>query len=164
VIDIFDRIRRQVPARLLLVGDGPDLSLAYKKARELGIVPFVDGVGAQEEVVPLLSVSDVFLLPSSQESFGLAALEAMACEVPVVASSVGGLPEVIQHGVSGFLHAPEAVDEMAESAVALLTDQALHARVSAEACRRVREEFCVERVVPMYEACYRAVTKTARAS
>ena len=157
VIDIFNRIRQRVPARLLLVGDGPDLPLAYKKARELGILPLVHGVGAQEEVVPLLSVSDVFLLPSSQESFGLAALEAMACEVPVVASRVGGLPEVVEHGVSGFLHDPEAIDEMADSAVLLLTDDALHARVSAAGCRRVREEFCVERVVPMYEACYRAV-------
>jgi N-acetyl-alpha-D-glucosaminyl L-malate synthase BshA len=157
VIDIFDRIRQKVPARLLLVGDGPDLALAYRKARELGITALVHGVGAQEEVVPLLSVSDVFLLPSSQESFGLAALEAMACEVPVVASRVGGLPEVIEHGVSGFLHAPEAIDEMATSALAILTDDELHARIGAAACRRVREEFCVERVVPMYEACYRAV-------
>ena len=157
VIDIFDRIRQKVPARLLLVGDGPDMSLAYRKARELGITALVHGVGAQEEVVPLLSVSDVFLLPSSQESFGLAALEAMACEVPVVASRVGGLPEVIEHGVSGFLHEPEAIDEMAASALAILTDDALHERIGAAACRRVREEFCVERVVPMYEACYRAV-------
>ena len=157
VIDIFDRIRQKVPARLLLVGDGPDLSLAYRKARELGITALVHGVGAQEEVVPLLSASDVFLLPSSQESFGLAALEAMACEVPVVASRVGGLPEVIEHGVSGFLHAPEAIDEMAASALALLTDDDLRARIGAAACRRVREEFCVERVVPMYEACYRSV-------
>jgi N-acetyl-alpha-D-glucosaminyl L-malate synthase BshA len=157
VVDIFDRIRQQVPARLLLVGDGPDLALAYRKARELGITPFVDSVGAQEEVVPLLSVSDVFLLPSAQESFGLAALEAMACEVPVVASRVGGLPEVIEHGVSGYLHEPDAIDEMAASALSLLTDDALHQRVSTAACRRVREEFCVERVVPMYEACYRAV-------
>ena len=157
VIDIFDRIRQQVPARLLLVGDGPDLALAYKRARELGITPLVHGVGAQEEVVPLLSISDVFLLPSSQESFGLAALEAMACEVPVVASRVGGLPEVIQHGVSGYLHPPEAINDMAASAVSLLTDEELHERVSQAACRRVRQEFCVDRVVPMYEACYRAV-------
>ena len=163
VIDIFDRIRQKVPARLLLVGDGPDLSLAYRKARELGITALVHGVGAQEEVVPLLSVSDVFLLPSSQESFGLAALEAMACEVPVVASRVGGLPEVIEHGVSGFLHDPEAIDEMAASALAILTDDELHDRIGAAACRRVREEFCVERVVPMYEECYRS-TRTARVS
>jgi len=157
VVRIFDRIRQQLPARLLLVGDGPDLGLAYRKARELGITPLIHGVGAQEEVVPLLSVSDVFLLPSAQESFGLAALESMACEVPVVASRVGGLPEVIEHGVSGFLHPPDDVDAMAESALSLLTDEALHARISQAACRRVREEFCVERVVPMYEACYRAV-------
>jgi N-acetyl-alpha-D-glucosaminyl L-malate synthase BshA len=159
VMAIFDRIRRAVPARLLLVGDGPDLALAYRMAREFGITPIVHGVGAQEEVVPLLSIADVFLLPSAQESFGLAALEAMACEVPVVASRVGGLPEVIEDGISGFLHAPEAVDEMAASAIALLTDADLHDRVSRAACRRVREQFCVERVVPMYEACYRSVVK-----
>ena len=102
-----------MPARLLLVGDGPELATAYRLARELGIAPLVHSLGAQEEVVPLLSIADLFLLPSSQESFGLAALEAMACEVPVVASRVGGLPEVIEHGVSGFLHAPDALDEMA---------------------------------------------------
>ena len=164
VMAIFDRIRHAVPARLLLVGDGPELAVAYRTARELGITPLVHGVGAQEEVVPLLSVSDIFLLPSAQESFGLAALEAMACEVPVVASRVGGLPEVVEHGVSGFLHDPDAIDEMAQSAITLLTDEALRARMSQAACRRVRQEFCVERVVPMYEACYREVMKTARAS
>ncbi len=106
---VFDRIRQEVPARLLLVGDGPELPHgAPPGARARASPPLVHGVGAQEEVVPLLSVADVFLLPSAQESFGLAALEAMACEVPVVASRVGGLPEVIEHGVSGFLHAPEA--------------------------------------------------------
>ena len=159
VMAIFDRIRQEVPARLLLVGDGPELPLAYRKARALGITPLVHGVGEQEEVVPLLSIADVFLLPSAQESFGLAALEAMACEVPVVASRVGGLPEVIEDGVSGFLHPPDAVDEMARSAIALLTDAPLHERVSQAACRRVREQFSVERVVPMYEACYRAVLR-----
>jgi N-acetyl-alpha-D-glucosaminyl L-malate synthase BshA len=157
VVDIFDRIQRQVPARLLLVGDGPDLPLAYKRARDLGITPLVHSVGAQEEVVPLLSIADVFLLPSAQESFGLAALEAMACEVPVVASRVGGLPEVIEDGVSGYLHPLDAVEEMAATALTILRDDELHARIGAAACRRVREQFCVERVVPMYEACYRAV-------
>jgi N-acetyl-alpha-D-glucosaminyl L-malate synthase BshA len=157
VIEIFDRIRREVPAHLLLVGDGPDLALAYRMARELGISSMVHGVGAQEEVVPLLSISDVFLLPSAQESFGLAALEAMACEVPVIASRVGGLPEVIEDGVSGFLHPPEAIDEMARSAIALLKDEALRERIGGAACRRVREQFCVDRVVPMYEACYRSI-------
>jgi len=104
-----------------------------------------------------LSISDVFLLPSSQESFGLAALEAMACEVPVVASRIGGLPEVIEDGVSGFLHPPDAIDEMARSAIALLKDEALRQRMGGAACRRVREQFCVDRVVPMYEACYRSI-------
>ena len=139
----------------MLVGDGPDLAIAQQIARDLGIGSLVDAVGAQEEVVPLLSIADLFLLPSAQESFGLAALEAMACEVPVVASRVGGLPEVIEHGVSGFLHPLGAVDEMAASGIELLTDSALHQRVAQAACTRVRKEFCVERVVPMYEACYR---------
>jgi N-acetyl-alpha-D-glucosaminyl L-malate synthase BshA len=155
LLAIFDRIRRVVPSRLLLVGDGPELGTAYRVARELGISNLIHIVGAQEEIVPLLSVSDVFLLPSAQESFGLAALEAMACEVPVVASNVGGLPEVIEDGISGFLHPPEALDEMAKSAIAILTDASLRARMAKGACDRVREHFCAERVVPMYEACYR---------
>ena len=140
-----------------MVGDGPVLALALRWARELGIGHLVHAVGAQEEVVPLLSIADVFLLPSAQESFGLAALEAMACEVPVVASDVGGLPEVIEHGVSGFLHPLDAEDEMAESAIALLTDPARQHEVGQAACRRVREQFCVERVVPMYESFYRGL-------
>ena len=157
VMAVFERIRRQLPAKLLLVGDGPELATAYRIARELGLSPHVHAVGAQEEVLPLLSISDVFLLPSAQESFGLAALEAMACEVPVVASRVGGLPEVIEHGVTGFLHPLDALDEMAASAVAVLTDADLHYRIAESARTRVHEHFCAERVVPMYEACYREV-------
>jgi N-acetyl-alpha-D-glucosaminyl L-malate synthase BshA len=157
VLAVFDRIRRRVPARLLLVGDGPELGPAYRHARELGITALTDAVGAQEEVLPLFSIADLFLLPSAQESFGLAALEAMACKVPVVASRVGGLPEVIEHGVSGFLHPPEALDEMAESGVRVLTDPALHNRIGAAARRRVRDHFSVENIVPMYEACYQGI-------
>ncbi len=157
VMAVFDRIRRKVPAHLLLVGDGPELGTAYRLAREFGMAPLVHALGAQEEVVPLLSIADLFLLPSSQESFGLAALEAMACEVPVVASRVGGIPEVIEHGISGFLHAPEAVDEMAESGVMLLTDAKLHRTVASRACARVRNEFCAEKIVPMYEKSYQSV-------
>jgi L-malate glycosyltransferase len=123
-------------------------------ARTWPACDIVEAVGAQEEVTPLLSISDLFLLPSATESFGLAALEAMACEVPVVASKVGGVPEVIEDGVSGFLHPPDALDAMAASAIALLTDGSLHDRMASAACRRVREHFCAERVVPMYEACY----------
>jgi N-acetyl-alpha-D-glucosaminyl L-malate synthase BshA len=161
VMRVFDMIRREVPARLLLVGDGPDLGAAHRLARELGIAGLVHGLGAQEEVAPLLSVADVFLLPSEQESFGLAALEAMACEVPVVASRVGGLPEVIEHGVTGFLHPLDALGEMAASAVRLLADSALHERIAREACRSVHQRFSVERVVPMYEACYQELCASA---
>ena len=157
VMAIFDRIRRQVPAHLLLVGDGPELATAYRLSREFGIATLVHSLGAQEEVVPLLSIADLFLLPSAQESFGLAALEAMACEVPVVASRVGGLPEVIEHGVSGFLHPPDAIDEMAASGVMLLRDCEKHRAIAQAACARVREEFCAEKIVPMYEACYQSV-------
>jgi N-acetyl-alpha-D-glucosaminyl L-malate synthase BshA len=157
VLAVFDRIRRKVPARLLLVGDGPELSTAYRLARELGVHSLMHAVGAQEEVLPLLSISDVFLLPSAQESFGLAALEAMACEVPVVATRVGGIPEVIDDGVTGFLHPLEAVDEMAASAVEILTDADLRRRMGQAGCARVREHFCAERVVPMYERCYEEI-------
>ncbi|HXW06821.1 MAG TPA: N-acetyl-alpha-D-glucosaminyl L-malate synthase BshA [Vicinamibacterales bacterium] len=159
VMEVFARICREVSARLLLVGDGPELGTAYRLGRELGISQLVEVLGAQEAVLPLISASDVFLLPSAQESFGLAALESMACEVPVVASRVGGLPEVIEHGVSGFLHAPADLDGMAASAVRLMTDPALRARVTGAALRRVREEFCAERIVPMYEAHYARVLR-----
>ncbi|NOT44864.1 MAG: N-acetyl-alpha-D-glucosaminyl L-malate synthase BshA [Acidobacteria bacterium] len=162
VMEIFDRIRRRVPARLLLVGDGPELPMAQRMARELGFASLVHAVGAQEEVLPLMSSADVFLLPSAQESFGLAALEAMSCGVPVVASAVGGLPEVIEHGVSGFLHPPAALDDMAESAVAVLRDPELRCRIGEAASRRVRERFSAERVVPMYEACYAGVVARDR--
>ena len=123
VMQVFARIAKDAPARLLLVGDGPELGTAYRLGRELGVASAVEMLGAQEDVIPLLSASDVFLLPSEQESFGLAALEAMACEVPVVASNVGGLPEVIEHGVTGFLHEPDDLDGMAASALALALRQ-----------------------------------------
>ena len=157
VVEIFARIVRSVDARLLIVGDGPELGTVYRVGRELGVLDRIEAVGAQEGVIPLLSAADVFLLPSAQESFGLAALEAMACEVPVVASRVGGLPEVIEHGVTGFLHPLPDLDAMAASAVALLTDEALHRQVSAAARASVCDRFCSERIVPMYEDYYAAV-------
>ncbi|HEY0872316.1 MAG TPA: N-acetyl-alpha-D-glucosaminyl L-malate synthase BshA [Vicinamibacterales bacterium] len=154
VVEIFARIAARVPSRLLLVGDGPELDAALDTARRLGVADSVKALGEQEHILPLLSIADLFLLPSEQESFGLSALEAMACEVPVIASRVGGLGEVVEDGVTGYLHAPEDLDEMAASGVHLLTDAALHARFAAAGRRVVTEQFCSDRVVPMYEAFY----------
>lgn len=157
VVAIFARIAARVPSRLLLVGDGPELAAALDAARALGLSRQVESLGEQDQILPLLSISDLFLLPSSQESFGLAALEAMACELPVVASRVGGLHEVIEHGATGFLHHPDDLQSMADSGVALLTDPALHARVAAAARRTVLHRYCRDRVVPQYEAFYERV-------
>jgi N-acetyl-alpha-D-glucosaminyl L-malate synthase BshA len=157
VVEVFARIAAKVPAVLLLAGDGPEVPTARRRARQLGVADQVRLLGAQENVLPLLSIADLFLLPSEQESFGLAALEAMACDVPVVASNAGGLPEVIEDGVSGFLHPVGDVEAMSASGIALLTDAALHRRVGEAAVRVVRERFCAERIVPMYEAHYRRV-------
>jgi N-acetyl-alpha-D-glucosaminyl L-malate synthase BshA len=157
VVEIFARIRRQVPARLVMVGDGPDVAEATRLARALGVGEDVEFLGEQDQVVPLLSAADVFLLPSVQESFGLAALEAMSCEVPVVASRVGGLPEVVDDGVTGFLHEPADLDGMAASALRLLTDEGLHRRLAVAARTAARDRFCDSRVVPMYEAYYQEV-------
>jgi N-acetyl-alpha-D-glucosaminyl L-malate synthase BshA len=158
-VEVFARVRQRVPARLIMVGDGPDLADASRLARELGAGDDVQFLGEQEQVVPLLSVADVFLLPSAQESFGLAALEAMACGVPVVASRVGGLPEVVEEGVSGFLHPPHDLDGMAASVVRLVSDEALHLRMSEAASRTARERFCDSKIVPMYESFYEEVLR-----
>ena len=162
VIRIFQKIREKVNARLLLVGEGPDLDKSLRVARELGVHAHVEAMGEQEQVQALLSISDVLLLPSEQESFGLSALEAMACEVPVVASRVGGLPEVIADGVTGFLHPPDDLDGMAASAVRVLTDDALHRRVSEAGRRVVETEFCADLIVPRYEEYYDEVLATRR--
>ena len=157
VIKIFQQIHDRVPARLLLVGEGPDHGAACQLARELGVLSDVEALGEQEQVVPLLSVADLCLLPSVHEGFGLAALEAMACEVPVVASRVGGLPEFVQHGVTGFLHSPDDLSAMVDSSLALLTNPALHQRIAAAGWRTVRERFCADEIVPLYEAYYEEV-------
>ena len=157
VVQVFARIASRVRARLLLVGDGPDLAAALDEAKALGVTQLVDALGEQDQIIPLLSIADLFLLPSAQESFGLAALEAMACEVPVVASRVGGLHEVIDHGVTGFLHDPSDLDGMANDGVRVLTDPELHARVASAGRRSVRKRFCRDLIVPQYEKFYEEV-------
>ena len=155
LIQVFARIAARVRCRLLLVGDGPELGRAVETARTLGVAEHVECLGEQDQILPLLSISDLFLLTSQQESFGLAALEAMAAGVPVVASDVGGLREVIDHGRSGFLHGLNDIDGMAASGIDVLSDADLHARVAAEGVRTVRARFCADLVVPKYEAFYR---------
>ena len=156
-IEVFRRIRTRVRARFLVAGDGPVRGDVERQAVESGVGADVTFLGEQDDLVALLSVSDLFLLPSIQESFGLAALEAMACGVPVVASRVGGLPEIIEDGVTGYTCAPDDVAGMAERGVRLLTDRGLHVRIADAAAALVRESYCTGRVVPMYEAAYRRV-------
>ena len=156
-VEIFSRIVQKVPSRLVLVGDGPDRPRVLQRAVDLGVQDQVLFLGKHASVDELLSCADLFLLPSGSESFGLAALEAMACGAPVVASRVGGLPEVVDDGVTGFLFDIGAVDQMAEAGVRILTDEALH-RSLAEAGRRVaKERYSVDVVVPLYEALYERV-------
>ena len=156
-VEVFRLIRRRVRARFVLVGDGPVRADTLRRVADYGLTDDVAFVGEQHELVPWLSVADLFLLPSAQESFGLAALEAMACDVPVVASNVGGLPEIIEDGVTGFVCPPDAVNVMAERGIALLTDPALRASIARNAAELVRRRYCTDLVVPMYEAQYRDV-------
>ena len=138
----------------MLVGDGPERGRVEALAREAGIAEHVEILGELDDVRGLLSVADAFLLPSAQESFGLAALEAMACGVPVVASRVGGLPEVITDGLTGYLRDPDDHDGMAAAVLDLLDDPSLRQRVAHLARASVVDRFDEDRVVPMYEALY----------
>lgn len=157
VIKVFAGIAAEVPAQLLMIGDGPERSRAQQLAASLGLCDRVHFLGNQESVIELLSTGDLFLLPSTIESFGLAALEAMACEVPVVASKIGGLPEVVVEGITGYLLPPEDVDGMAGAGVRILSDGNLHAQMAGAARARVLGNFCAARIVPRYEAYYRKV-------
>jgi len=157
VIRVFAGVRRSMPATLVLVGDGPDRDTAQQEADRLKLGHDVRFFGKVDQVAEVLRGSDLFLLPSETESFGLAALEAMACGVPVIATAVGGLPEVVIHGETGMLAPVGAIDTMAAEATAILADPARHARMRAAAARRALE-FSTERIVPQYEALYQSVT------
>ncbi len=156
-IEIFDRVRRQVPSRLLLIGDGPDRSRAEWLAVQKGIHEDVLFLGKQEQVQERLALADIMLMPSELESFGLAALEAMACEVVPIATRVGGVPEVIDHGISGYLADVGDVETMARYAVQLLKDESA-LREMARASRAVAQtRFCSSKIIPQYEEFYRRV-------
>jgi L-malate glycosyltransferase len=159
VVEIFRRIRARVRARLLLVGDGPVRPEIEARVAAHGLDEDVLFLGEQGDPVRWLSIADLLLLPSMQESFGLAALEAMACEVAVVASRVGGLPEIVKDGQTGFVCEPDDLEGMAARGIALLSDPEVHARIAQAACRMVRTEFCADRIVPLYERYYEQVLR-----
>jgi N-acetyl-alpha-D-glucosaminyl L-malate synthase BshA len=158
-IEIFDRVRKVIPSRLLLIGDGPDRSQAEWLAVQKGIHENVLFLGKQDRISEKLALADILLLPSELESFGLAALEAMACKVVPIATRVGGLPEVIEHGKSGYLADVGDVDTMARYAIELLSDQPRLDEM-AKACRGVAQSrFCASKIVPQYEEFYRQVVE-----
>lgn len=157
VVEIFALISRKVEARLVFVGDGPDRPRALDRAEELGVRHRVLFLGKHASVDELLACADLFLLPSATESFGLAALEAMACGTPVVASNAGGIPEVVMDGETGFLFAPGDVQAMAEAGVTLLSDPERWREFSQAARRLAVERFSAASVVPMYERLYERV-------
>jgi N-acetyl-alpha-D-glucosaminyl L-malate synthase BshA len=157
VIRIFNLVREKVPSKLLLIGDGPERSNCEQLARDLNIIEDVKFLGKQLELVPLLSASDLFLIPSQSESFGLSALEAMACELPVIATSVGGLPELVLHGETGFIAEIGDIDRMARYAVDLLTNESKYKIFAAASRRRAVEFFGASRVVDQYEQYYEQV-------
>ena len=157
VVGTFAEVRRELPAVLVMVGDGPDRSAAEDEARRLGVFEDVRFLGRIDGVAPLLAVADVYVLATDRESFGLSALEAMACGVPVVAAGVGGIVEVVDDGVTGTLHPVGDVKAMGASALRLLRDPAHWQRVSAAAGARAKAKFGIDDVVSQYEAMYKTV-------
>ena len=157
VIEIFDRVRKQMPARLLLIGDGPDRSVAEWMAVQKGLHEDVLFLGKQDQVQDKLGICDIMLMPSELESFGLAALEAMACEVVPIATRAGGVPEVIEHGSSGFLADVGDVETMSRYAIELLGDESRLRTVGKQARAVAKARFCSSKIVPQYEAFYRRV-------
>ncbi|MEL6806102.1 MAG: glycosyltransferase, partial [Bacteroidota bacterium] len=160
VIHVFKIVSDQIPAKLLLIGDGPERQRCETLSRQLGLSEHIRFLGKQDAVEELLAVSDLFLLPSQKESFGLAALEAMACEVPVISSNVGGLPEVNINGETGYTSGFGMVDKMAEDALEILSDEDTLARFRAGA-RRQAERFSIDAILPKYEAYYQQVLENS---
>lgn len=162
VVRTFANLRRDdVPVKLLMVGDGPDRGRAEQLARDLGVYRDTRFLGKQEPVEEILSIADVFMIPSGSETFGLAALEAMACRVPVVSSDIGGLPELNIEGETGFLCALGDIDAYTERMRRILTNDALHDQMAEAAYQRATGEFSMERIIPRYEKFYENVLEDA---
>ncbi len=159
VIKIFNKIQKQIPAKLMMVGDGPEKEKAEYLCQELGIQDKVIFFGNSNEIDKILSYSDLFLLPSETESFGLAALEAMAWSVPVISSNSGGLPEVNFDGISGYLSDVGKNKEMAENAIKILSDDIVLAEFKKNALS-IAKQFDIKNILPQYEALYeKAINK-----
>ena len=158
VVKIFAGVRKKLPATLVLVGDGPDRDAAEQQIDSLGLRKDVRFLGKVENVGDVLRGAELFLLPSATESFGLAALEAMACGVPVIASDAGGIPEVVENGKTGYLAPPGDAAAMAERALQVLEDPAEHERLKRNAVARARE-FSADKIVPRYEELYQEVLR-----
>jgi N-acetyl-alpha-D-glucosaminyl L-malate synthase BshA len=161
VIEIFDRVHKQVPSKLLLIGDGPDRSVAEWLAVQKGIHSDVLFLGKQDRVQDKLAIADIMLMPSELESFGLAALEAMACEVVPIATRAGGVPEVIEHGKSGYLADVGDVETMARYALELLTNEQRLQEMARQARAVALDRFCATKIVAQYEDFYRRVLERA---
>jgi len=161
-VRILAEVRKSTPAHLLMAGDGPDRGPAEHLAREMKVEKHVSFLGKQNHVERLIPLAHVLLMPSELESFGLAALEAMACGVVPVATRVGGVPELITHGEDGFLEAVGDVQAQAARAVSLLTDESLHMRMAMAGRWNAAARFCTEKIIPRYEQYYEDVLKAAR--
>jgi N-acetyl-alpha-D-glucosaminyl L-malate synthase BshA len=157
VVEVFARVAKVLPARLMLIGDGPDRSAAEHLALRHGVQDRIRFLGKQDDVHDLLPLADLMLMPSQMESFGLAALEAMACGVPAIATRVGGVPELIDHGRNGMLFEIGDVAAMAEAAVALLSDPGRLQQMSHAARQTAQQNFCTTRIIPLYEEYYQRV-------
>jgi len=156
---VFARVAKELPARLMLIGDGPDRSAAEYLALKYGVQDRIHFLGKQDNVNELLPVADLMIMPSEMESFGLAALEAMACGVPPIATRVGGVPELITDGKNGLLFEIGDVDGMAAAAVALLRDEPRLQAMILAARRTAQDRFCASRIIPQYEAYYERVVE-----
>jgi N-acetyl-alpha-D-glucosaminyl L-malate synthase BshA len=154
VIKVFDIVQKEIPSKLVLIGDGPDRSECERLTRQLDLNDKVKFLGKQDGLVEILSCSDLFLIPSQSESFGLAALEAMACGIPVISSSVGGLPELVKHNESGFIAEIGDVERMAKYAIDLLTNEKKYELFAKNSRDRAVNFFDISKIVPLYEEHY----------
>jgi L-malate glycosyltransferase len=158
VIKIFAKVREVMPCKLLMIGDGPERPMAEQLCRELGACDDIRFLGKQEKLEEILSITDIFLLPSEYESFGLAALEAMACKVPVISSNTGGLAEINEHGLTGYLANVGDVDAMSKFAISLLENEEILNTFKHNALEHAKK-FNIDSIIPIYEKLYEEVVR-----